>query len=66
MLKDSVAKGKSIMTLQMELNYGLDPRAAEHREVVLGEGGFEKVNACASFQHSSTPEPGNFGSLAEL
>lgn len=59
------------MTLQMELNYGLDPGAAEQRGGGgdgggYGRGGVEKVNACASFQHSSTPEPGNFGSLAEL
>lgn len=54
----------------MELNYDLDPGAAEQQGggggIVEGGGGGEKVNACASFQHSSTPEPGNFGSLAEL
>lgn len=46
----------------MELNYDFDPRALER----AGERGKEKVNACASFQHSATLEPGNFSSLAEL
>lgn len=60
-LKDSVAKGENIVTLQMELNYGSEPRAAERGWCCRAGGrggvrGVEKLNACASFQHSGAWE----------